>query len=75
MVASGPTGGIILAILSTSGRGTSSTRPTSRMAARAAIVPKVMIWETFSWPYFCGHVLDHFLAPPGAEVDVDVRAG
>ena len=28
-----------------------STRPTSRIAARASIVPKVMIWATWSWPY------------------------
>ncbi len=42
MVESGPNG-IILATRSTSGRGTSRTRPTSRMAPRAAIVPKVMI--------------------------------
>jgi hypothetical protein len=26
--------------------------PTSRMTARAAIVPNVMIWATFSRPYF-----------------------
>ena len=30
----------------------SSTRPTSRTAARAAIVPKVAIWLTASRPYF-----------------------
>ena len=34
------------------GQGHFQTRPTSRMAARAAIVPKVMIWLTFSSPYF-----------------------
>ncbi len=50
-VASGPTAGMSLAMRSTSGSGTSRTRPTSRMAARAAIVPKVMIWLTLSWPY------------------------
>ena len=30
----------------------SSTRPTSRTTAFAFIVPKVMIWATFSRPYF-----------------------
>ena len=30
----------------------SSTRATSLSTARAAMVPKVMIWETFSRPYF-----------------------
>jgi hypothetical protein len=29
----------------------SSTRPTSRIAARAAMVPKVAIWLTASLPY------------------------
>ena len=29
-----------------------STRPTSRTAARAAMVPKVTIWATWSAPYF-----------------------
>ena len=30
----------------------SSTRPTSRTTALAFMVPKVMIWATFSRPYF-----------------------
>ena len=30
----------------------SITRPTSRMAALAAMVPKVAIWLTASLPYF-----------------------
>ncbi len=29
-----------------------STRPTSRITARAFMVPKVMIWPTEAWPYF-----------------------
>ena len=44
-------GGISLATLSTSANGMSSTRPTSRTTAFAFIVPKVMIWATFSRPY------------------------
>ena len=44
-------GGISLATLSTSAYGMSSTRPTSRTTAFAFIVPKVMIWATFSRPY------------------------
>ena len=44
--------GIILAKRFTSGNGISSTRPTSRMTARAASVPKVMICATRSCPYF-----------------------
>ena len=47
----GPSG-ISFAILSTTPYGISSTRPASRTAARAAIVPKVMIWATRSRPYF-----------------------
>ena len=43
--------GIILAMRLTSASGKSSTRPTSRMTARAASVPKVIIWDTRSWPY------------------------
>ncbi len=45
-------GGIIFAIRSTSAYGISSTRPTSLIAALAAIVPNVMICATFSRPYF-----------------------
>ena len=40
--------GIMRAMPSTSGSGISIARPTSRMAARAPSVPKVMIWATFS---------------------------
>ena len=47
----GPSG-ISLAIRSTTPYGISSTRPASRTAARAAIVPNVMIWATRSRPYF-----------------------
>ena len=39
-----------LQTLSTSCSDRSCTRPTSRIAARALSVPKVMIWAT--WPYF-----------------------
>ena len=45
----GPSG-IFLATLSTSGSGTSSTRPMSRSAFLALSLPKVMIWQTFSSP-------------------------
>ena len=37
---------------STRGMGRPSARPTSRIAARAASVPNVPIWATFSMPYF-----------------------
>ena len=47
----GPSG-MSFAILSTTPYGTSSTRPASRTAARAAIVEKVMICATRSLPYF-----------------------
>ena len=50
-VCPGPSG-IAFATLSTTPYGTSSTRPASRTAARAAIVPKVMICATRSRPYF-----------------------
>ncbi len=43
--------GIALAMRSTSPYEWPRTRPTSRMAARASIVPNVMIWATWSWPY------------------------
>ncbi len=42
-----------MAVLSASARLTPRARPASLMAARAAIVPKVMIWATRSLPYFC----------------------
>jgi len=45
-------GGINLAIRSTSAYGISSTRPTSRTATRGFHVPKVMSCVTFSLPYF-----------------------
>jgi len=45
-------GGIILAIRSTSAYGISSTLPTSRTATRGFHVPNVMSWATFSLPYF-----------------------
>ncbi len=44
--------GIRLATRFTSEIGISMTRPTSRTAARAFIVPNVMICATFSRPYF-----------------------
>src|SRR5258708_5426331 len=49
---SGPAG-IVLAPLSTRPYGRPRTRPTSRTTDLAAIVPNVMIWATFSFPYFC----------------------
>ena len=39
-------------IASTSGSGMLRALPTSRITARAAMVPKVMIWLTRSSPYF-----------------------
>ncbi len=48
-VCPGPSG-ISFATLSTEPYGISSTRPASRTAARAAIVPNVMIWATRSRP-------------------------
>ena len=47
-------------------------RPTSLIAALAAIVPNVMICATFERPYFSGDVFDHVAAPPHAEVDIDI---
>jgi hypothetical protein len=44
--------GTILAILSPSAYVIPIARATSRMTALAPSVPKVMIWETFSAPYF-----------------------
>ena len=44
--------GTILAMRSTSLYGTSMARPTSLIAAFAAIVPNVMICATLSRPYF-----------------------
>ncbi len=43
--------GTALATLSASAYGISMTRATSRTTARAFMVPKVMIWATFSRPY------------------------
>ena len=45
--------GTSFANLSTKLYGKSNTRPTSRITAFAAIVPKVTICETLSSPYFC----------------------
>ena len=53
--------------------GRSSTRPTSRTAAFAAIVPKVAICDTESAPYFFFDVVDDAVAAVLAEVDVEVR--
>ena len=66
------TAGTSRATRSTSGSGMSRARPMSRMAARAPSVPKVMIWATRSWPYFCEGVLDQLVAPVVGEVQVDV---
>ena len=44
--------GIILANLSQSAYGISKALPTSRITILADIVPKVIIWETWSLPYF-----------------------
>ncbi len=44
--------GMIFATRSTSGSGMFITRPTSRMAPRAPMVPKVIICATLSAPYF-----------------------
>ncbi len=44
--------GIIFEMESTYAYGKSITRPTSRITALAAIVPKVTIWATQSIPYF-----------------------
>ncbi len=52
--------------------GTSMTRPTSLMAAFAAIVPKVAIWATDSARRIFAHVGDDFFAAILAEVDVDI---
>jgi len=52
-----------------------STRPTSRTTARAFIVPKVMIWQTFGLPVFLGDVLDDLAAAHVVEIDVDVGHG
>ena len=61
-----------LATPSTSPSGTSSARPTSRTAARAPIVPKVMICATFSWPYLLHGVLDQLAAPVVGKVHVNI---
>jgi len=45
-VAGGACSGIILAIRSPAAYGRPMTRAASRVAARAAMVPKVMIWAT-----------------------------
>ncbi len=53
--------------------GRPSTRPTSRTAARACSLPKVMICATRSRAIFAADVLDHLVAPVLAEIDVEVR--
>ena len=50
----------------------SSTRPTSRTAAFAAIVPKVAICDTASRAVLLLHVVDDAVAVVLAEVDVEV---
>ena len=50
-----------------------STRPTSRTAARACSLPKVMICATRSAPYSLADVVDDAVAAFLAEVDVEVR--
>ena len=50
-------------------------RPTSLMAALAAMVPKVMICATLVAAIFLGDVLDHFAAAAHAEIDIDIRHG
>ena len=64
--------GTIFAMRSTSLYGISMARPTSLIAAFAAMVPKVMICATFSRPYFSRDVVDHLTAPVHAEIDVDI---
>ena len=65
--------GIILAIRSTSAYGIPSTRPTSRTTARAAMVPKVMIWQTLSLPYLSMTYWMTSSRPAVGEIDVDIR--
>ena len=65
--------GISSATLFTWPNGSPSTRPTSRTAARACNLPKVMICATRSAPYSLAHVVDHAVAAFLAEVDVEVR--
>ena len=48
------------------------TRPTSLIAALAAMVPKVPIWATLSLAVLLPDVVDHFFAAILAEVDVDI---
>ena len=53
----------------------SMARPTSLIAAFAAMVPKVMICATLFAAVFSRDVVDHLAAPVHAEVDVDVGHG
>ena len=64
--------GTMATIASTRGIGSPSARPTSRIAARAASVPNVPIWATFSAPYFSLTYWMHLAAALLAEVDVDI---
>ena len=67
--------GISLVTRSTSESGISITRPTSRMAARAPSVPKVMIWATLSVPYFLAQYSIISRAAVILEIQVDIRHG
>ena len=64
--------GISSATLLTWPNGRPSTRPTSRTAARACSLPKVMICATRSRAVFAAHIVDHRVAALLAEVDVEV---
>ena len=48
------------------------TRPTSRMTALAAMVPKVMIWAHVVAAVLPGHIVDDLLTALVAEVDVKI---
>ena len=52
--------------------GTSRTRPTSLIAALAAMVPNVPIWATRLLAVLLADIVDDFLAAVLAEVDVDI---
>ena len=67
--------GIILAMRSTSPYGISSARPTSLIAAFAAMVLKVMICATWSRAVLARDVLDDLAAAVHAEVDIDIGHG
>ena len=65
--------GMSLAMRSVSAKLMPSARPTSRTAALAFMVPKVVIWATRSCAVLLGHVADHLQAAAFAEVHVDIR--